>query len=151
MTCNVFWFISSICLLAVCLKVFNSSIFVFSVSTSDPIVATVCGRYVQYIYIYINKNSYSIFHMFLLFTQLSSVEIYYRIKTIYTHTATWRYNIPMTFTTFNSRKKVNAVPSLYSVLAVHVLSFLIHNDSFTSLWILSPCTWSIPKTLKYMH
>jgi hypothetical protein len=30
----------------------------------------------------------------------------------------WRYNITMTFMTFNSRKKVIAVPSLYSVLAV---------------------------------
>jgi hypothetical protein len=42
------------------------------------------------------------------------------VITIHTHIATWRYNITMTFKMFNSRKKVNAVPSLYSVLAVHM-------------------------------
>jgi hypothetical protein len=94
-----------------------------------------------YIYICINKNSYSIFHTFLLFTQLSSVEIYYRIKTIYTHTATWRYNITINqkalqvklllylslLKSYHEKQQncvpvylENAVPSLYSVLAVHM-------------------------------
>jgi hypothetical protein len=37
---------------------------------------------------------------------------------------------------------------VFSPSGSYILSFVNHNDSFTSLWILSPCTWSIPKTLK---
>ena len=73
---------------------------------------------------------------------------YYRIKTIHTHIVTWRYNIAMTYVTFNSRNKKCHSIFVFSPCGSYALSFLIQNDSFTFLWILSPCTWSIPKTLK---
>jgi hypothetical protein len=59
--------------------------YILSLLSDRPIFAET-WPYRSYLYIYI--NSYSIFHTFLLFTQLSSVEIYYRIKTIHTHIAT---------------------------------------------------------------